>query len=95
MELDTADVLTFELEGGSSLSFSLSDDDGITFDLLTPADISTEVYQGDYEVVPKTYGQTLETANKKMTDDVTVTAIPYFETSNEDGTTVYIANTMA
>ena len=51
------------------------------------------VYEGPYAVVPKAfYGQTLETANKYLIDDVTVSQIPYFETSNDYGTTVYIGN---
>ena len=48
-------------------------------------------YDGDYIVTPKTDGQTLETANKVMLNDVTIKAIPYFETSNTSGgSTVYI-----
>lgn len=49
-------------------------------------------YQGAYEVTPLARTeQTLETANKLMTDDVTVHKVPYYETSNPYGTTVYIA----
>lgn len=51
------------------------------------------VYEGPYSVIPKAYfEQTLETAQKYMTDDVTVSQVPYYETSNNYGTTVYIAN---
>lgn len=49
-----------------------------------------EPYTGAYEVTPKSIDQTLSTNSKLMTDDVTVFKIPYFETSNTDGTTVYI-----
>lgn len=52
----------------------------------------TEIYDGDYEVIPKVTAQELETREKLMADDVLVHAIPYFETSNQSGTTVYIAN---
>ncbi len=92
-----ADVeLTFELSTEPELTFDLSTDNTMTFDLSIPHDVTTQLYDGEYEVVPKTYGQTLNTANKKMVDDLTITAIPYFETSNEaDGKTVYIANTIA
>ena len=48
------------------------------------------VYSGAYEVIPKTVAQTLETKDKKMKDNVSVLAIPYFEVSNTDGTTVII-----
>lgn len=51
-----------------------------------------EVYRGPYEVIPKAYdNQTLETKDKHMLDDVTVNKVPYYETSNRYGDTVYIA----
>lgn len=49
-----------------------------------------QAYDGDYIVTPKTTTQVLSTKNKRLTSDITVNSIPYFETSNEDGTTVYI-----
>ena len=48
------------------------------------------VYSGAYAVTPKTVAQTLETKDKKMKDNVSVLAIPYFEVSNTDGITVII-----
>lgn len=48
------------------------------------------VYRGAYTVTPKEDAQTLATKNTIMTDNVTVKAIPYYETSNADGETVYI-----
>lgn len=52
-----------------------------------------ETYTGDYRVTPKAFdAQTLPTAHKLLRDDVTVTPVPYFETSNTSGgVTVYIA----
>lgn len=51
------------------------------------------IYDGEYEVTPKAYDeQTLETANRFMESDVTVHAVPYYETSNVSGETVYIAS---
>ena len=47
-------------------------------------------YDGAYAVTPASSEQTLETTGKTMREDVTVLAIPYFETSNESGITVYI-----
>lgn len=48
-------------------------------------------YIGDYVVDPRKVAQTLETKNKSMTDDVTVNAIYYAETSNlGGGYTAYI-----
>lgn len=52
----------------------------------------TATYDGEYIVTPKTVEQTLGTAEKFMTDDVTVREIPYYEVSNTSGITVYIAD---
>lgn len=50
-------------------------------------------YDGSYVIIPKAgEDQILPTDGKKMTDDLTVTKVPYFETSNEYGDTVYIAS---
>lgn len=50
-------------------------------------------YLGPYEVTPDAHiEQILETKDKKMIDDVKVKKIPRFETSNESGTTIYIAS---
>lgn len=52
-----------------------------------------EAYEGDYEVVPNAFEPVvLPTKNKLLADDVTVTKVPYYEVSNETGTTVYIAS---
>jgi len=48
-------------------------------------------YAGPYEATPNPHEDVvLETAGKRMTDDVTVRKIPYWETSNTKGLTVYI-----
>ena len=48
------------------------------------------IYDGDYEVIPRVESQTLNTRSKTMRDDFTILAIPYYETSNPTGKTVYI-----
>lgn len=49
------------------------------------------VYEEEYFVTPSATAQTLSTAGKTMTDDLTVEEIPYYEVSNaEGGTTVNI-----
>lgn len=49
-------------------------------------------YEGPYIVIPKAWqDQILATKDKDMTDDVTVTEVPYTEISNLYGTTVSIA----
>ena len=42
-------------------------------------------YTGTHEVMPKVEPQTLPTANKRLTDDITVLAIPFYEVSNAAG----------
>lgn len=52
---------------------------------------NVDIYDGEYVVTPMPYeAQILETKAKTMTDDVTVLAIPYYETSNVSGITIYI-----
>lgn len=51
-----------------------------------------ERYEGEYTATPKVEAQTLPTAKKYLDKDITLLAIPYFETSNTSGgNTVYIA----
>lgn len=48
-------------------------------------------YEGDYEVTPRLYGQSLETADKVLQNDVTIHQIPVVYTSNIfNGQTVVI-----
>lgn len=50
-----------------------------------------DYYEGPYEVVPLAWNdQTLETREKLMRRNVHVTKIPYYETTNPSGKTVYI-----
>lgn len=55
--------------------------------------IGGEPYDGSYVVTPKVSEQVLSTAEKVMSDDMTIKAIPFFKTSNQmGGDTVYIGN---
>ena len=52
-----------------------------------------EPYEGEYEVTPTVDGTVLKTKDKLLADDVTVKAIPYYDTGNTaGGRTIYIAN---
>ena len=64
---------------------------GVIGNGIARVDGSTDPYLGEYEVTPKVDAQTMPCAGKKMLKDVDIKAIPFFETSNEAGTTVYIA----
>lgn len=59
----------------------------------TESDEDVEEYTGAYEVIPKAHtSQILETADKKMTNDVTISEVPFFNVSNSSGgLTSYIA----
>lgn len=50
-------------------------------------------YTGTYSVTPKAFqAQTLETADKMLSDDIVIGEIPYYQTSNNSGgITSYIA----
>ena len=56
--------------------------------------LTGEPYEGEYEVTPSTdEAQTLHTAQKLLTKDVTVHKIPYYEMDNEaGGITIYIGS---
>lgn len=54
-----------------------------------------DAYEGDYEVTPQIDPQTLETAGKRMKDNVQIKAIPFFDVSNNSGgSTVYIGSSI-
>ncbi len=51
------------------------------------------IYNGQYSVTPKANETVLlQTKNKILKDNVTVEKVPYFETSNDYGETIYIAS---
>ena len=81
------------LKSSGQLSGFLNAQKGISGTLTIPSAAGVDVYGGPYEVTPKAYlDQTLQTAHKLMTDNVTVFKVPYYETSNLfDGKTAYIA----
>lgn len=47
-------------------------------------------YTGAYTIIPTVDDQPLETKNKVLRENILVKSIPYFQTSNEFGDTVYI-----
>ena len=72
------------------LSGKLSCNVGLKGGLSVPDDYS--LYLGDYLIVPRAFeGQTIATANKLLKKDILIKEIPYFETHNPKGITVYIA----
>ena len=49
-------------------------------------------YSGEYEITPQVESQTLPTRNKILRENMEVKEIPYYETSNEYGNTIYIGS---
>lgn len=83
---------TFRENNRFGASFTESDGFNADFSAVVVAsDLPT--YGGAYEVTPSAHeSQTLETAGHIMENDVTVKIIPFFQTSNVSGDTVYIAS---
>ena len=53
--------------------------------------VDVENYEGSYVVTPKVEAQVIPTANKFLSNDMTVKSIPYYEVSNTSGgSTVFI-----
>lgn len=52
--------------------------------------VGYEDYTGPYAVTPKVESQSLSTADKHLSHDVTIDPIPYYEVSNQNGKTVII-----
>lgn len=76
----------------STLSGTLSKSGVALTGTLSSRPKSYSLYTGDYKVTPKTYEQTLETADKVLSENIVVAAVPFRETSNDqNGLTVYIA----
>lgn len=79
--MDEREIATLELEAADEIAV-LEEGAGV----MPPAP-----YYGEYTVTPKMQMQTMETADKYMTDDVTILAIPYYSVDNQkNGQTVII-----
>lgn len=57
----------------------------VCFETGTIIDEDLETYEGPYVIIPTVEEQGFETYRKKMIDDLTVTEIPYMESSNPGG----------
>lgn len=72
------------------LTFTIEEAEELTFDIGEITVIQHNPYDGPYTVIPKRVDQVLATKHKSMRDDVTVTEVPWTETSNQYGTTYII-----
>lgn len=85
-------TLSGTLSSTQSVGGTISNTVNVTGTLTIGGVADYPEYDGPYEVVPTVEAQTLETAYTLLTDDVTVTAVPYYQVSNVSGDTVYIAS---
>lgn len=89
----TEDTLSGVIGNGGEIQGKVQDAGVLIGEVGFPKCIYPDIYDGTYDVIPKAHElQTLDTNGKTMEDDVRVHEIPYFETSNTSGITVYIAN---
>lgn len=79
------------IDGMVNLTVNVDGVEGIVYSVEAGAH---ETYDGSYTIVPKITEQVLETGNKLMANDLTITSIPTYEVSNEKGTTFYIADSI-
>ena len=83
--------LKCQISGVNSLNGSLSGVGSVP-GTVSPKINRDKYYTGTYEVTPKAdVTQVLPTADKTLTDDITVHKVPFYEAHNEHGTTAYIA----
>jgi len=91
--IQTTEALSGIVESGGTIQGRLSAEGVLIGEVGFPKCQYPATYEGAYDVIPKArVMQTLATNDKYMEDDVRVHEIPYFEVSNEKGTTCYIAN---
>ena len=88
-ELSNKKHITGSLNKINTLEANIEKDKQLTANLSAPSYVS-DIYFGEYEVVPSQEEKTLATNNKILKGDVSIKQIPYHMTSNETGYTVYI-----
>lgn len=59
--------------------------------ITIPPEVPVPNYEGEYTIIPKPFNdEVLQTSGFRMNNNVTVLKIPYYQTSNETGYTIYI-----
>lgn len=77
--------LTGAISGGGELSGHLTSERAILSGSVSSDILAAKKYPGPYNVVPRKVEQTLNTADKLLTDDISVDAINYSEVDNLSG----------
>ena len=81
-------LLTGKIGSEGTLSGSIVSEGALSGSLSMP--VGYEDYTGPYAVTPKIVSQSLNTADKHMSSDITIEPIPYYEVSNQNGKTIII-----
>ena len=77
--------LSGAISGTGKLSGTISPDKTIISGEISSDILAAKKYSGPYNVVPRKVDQTLDTADKFLTDDITVDAINYSAVDNVQG----------
>lgn len=76
---------------GQLVSIESNKNNFLSGNITIPPEVSVPNYQGEYTITPKPFNnEVLQTNGFKMKNDLTVLKIPYYQTSNETGYTIYI-----
>ena len=89
--IDGSVRILFGVDGSVELNNRVDGQSGIFF---TQHIYEGDTYDGSYEITPSVQDQVLYTKSKLMKDDLKVREIPYYETSNLKGITVYIGDSL-
>jgi hypothetical protein len=89
--IDNINSISGTLSSNLSITGSLSSTNQLVGGLNLNGSVYAD-YSGDYEITPRVESQTLPTKNKVLRDNMEVKEIPYYETSNEYGNTIYIGS---
>lgn len=79
----TGNVIVGSIQGSVITDYDISGK--VIVDGIIRKEVILPYYDGDYTVVPNVSEQILNTSQKSMASDLTVDAIPYYETSNPKG----------
>lgn len=84
--MDCRHRLVFREPAGARIRFGPGTDLRLAFgEHLSVLTSELPDYDGAYIIIPAAVDQVMPTNMHSMRDDVTVTAVPYYETSNEAG----------
>lgn len=91
-EISNREALKGKISSGLNVLGTIISNNTLNGTLTIGGSASLPDYSGSYEITPKIDSQTMATQNKIMRRNVNIKAIPYFETSNLYGNTVYIGS---